>query len=108
MIVTRNWLQEFIDISKVSTQDICSALNSIGLEVDSCQKIFIPNDVVVGHVLECVKHPDATKLNICQVDIGKEIVQIVCGAKNVAAGQYVPVAVVGAKLGDDFVIKKAK
>ena len=108
MIVTRNWLQEFIDISKVSTQDICSALNSIGLEVDSCQKIFIPNDVVVGKVLECIKHPDATKLNICQVDIGKEIVQIVCGAKNVAAGQIVPVAVVGANLGDDFVIKKAK
>ena len=48
--------------------------------------------VVVGKVLEKVKHPDADKLNICQVDIGESTVQIVCGAKNVDAGQLVPVA----------------
>jgi phenylalanyl-tRNA synthetase beta chain len=106
MIVTRNWLQEFIDISKISTIDICSALNSIGLEVDSYEKIFIPNDIVVGNVIECIKHPDAKRLNICQVDIGKEIVQIVCGASNVAVGQFVPVAIVGANLGNDFIIKE--
>ncbi len=108
MIVTRNWLQEFIDISKISTKTICEALNSIGLEVDSVDKVFIPNGVVVGKVLECVKHPDADKLNICQVDIGSEQVQIVCGASNVAQGQFVPVATVGAQLGKDFIIKKAK
>ena len=107
MIVTRNWLQEFIDISKVSTKDICKALNSIGLEVDSSIKVFIPNGVVVGKVLKKEKHPDANKLNICQVDIGSKTVQIVCGAKNVQAGQFVPVAVVGANLGDDFIIKEA-
>ena len=107
MIVTRNWLQEFIDISRISTKDICEALNSIGLEVDSSTKIFIPNGVVVGKVLSKEKHPDADKLNICQVDIGKEVVQIVCGAKNVQADQFVPVAVVGANLGNDFIIKEA-
>jgi phenylalanyl-tRNA synthetase beta chain len=108
MIVTRNWLQEFIDISKISTEDICKALNSIGLEVDSLEKISIPSKVVLGKVLEKEKHPDADKLNICQVDIGTEQVQIVCGAKNVDAGQYVPVAVNGCNLGGGFKIKKAK
>ena len=108
MIITRKWLQEFIDISKISTDDICKTLNSIGLEVDSVEKILIPNDVVVGKVLSKEKHPDADKLNVCQVDLGSEQVQIVCGAKNVDAGQFVPVAKVGCVLGDDFKIKKAK
>ncbi|WP_321314084.1 phenylalanine--tRNA ligase subunit beta [Halarcobacter sp.] len=108
MIVTRNWLQEYVDISKISTDDICKTLNSIGLEVDSLELQRVPAKVVVGKVLEKEKHPDADKLNICQVDIGGETVQIVCGAKNVDAGQFVPVAVVGCKLGDDFKIKKAK
>ncbi|RXJ87447.1 phenylalanine--tRNA ligase subunit beta [Arcobacter sp. CECT 8985] len=108
MIVTRKWLEEFIDISKISTDDICKTLNAIGLEVDSLKKVRIAPKVVVGKVLEKEKHPDADKLNICQVDIGSETVQIVCGAKNVDAGQYVPVATVGCKLSKDFKIKKAK
>jgi len=108
MIVTRQWLQEHVDISKISTQTLCEALNSIGLEVDNTHRILIPNRVVIGYVKSKEKHPDADKLNICQVDIGTKIEQIVCGAKNVEAGQYVAVATVGAVLGDDFVIKKAK
>lgn len=108
MIITRQWIQEYIDISKLSTVTICEALNSIGLEVDSTHRTLIPNGVVIGKVLECEKHPDADKLNICQVDIGTKIEQIVCGAKNVAAGQIVPVATVGAILGENFKIKKAK
>ena len=108
MIVTRQWLQEYIDISKISTQSMCKALNSIGLEVDSTQRTLIPNNVVVGFVNEKEKHPDADKLNICQVNIGNKIEQIVCGAKNVAVGQYVAVATVGAVLGEDFKIKKAE
>jgi len=108
MIVTRTWLQEHIDISDISTEDICKTLNSIGLEVDSLEEVRIPEGVVVGKVLEKEKHPDADKLNVCQVDIGSETVQIVCGAKNVDAGQYVPVATAGCKLSADFKIKKAK
>ncbi len=107
MIVTRSWLQDYIDISNITTEDICKTLNSIGLEVDSLDEQRIPSKVVVGgKVLEKEKHPDADKLNVCQVDIGNETVQIVCGAKNVDAGQYVPVAVVGCKLSEDFKIKK--
>lgn len=108
MIVTRTWLQEFIDISKLDTNNICKTFNAIGLEVDSLQKVLIPEGVVVGFIKSKEKHPDADKLSVCQVDIGKETLQIVCGAKNVAAGQYVPVATVGSVLGDDFKIKKAK
>jgi len=108
MIVTRQWLQEYIDISKISTQSMCKALNAIGLEVDSTHRTLIPNNVVIGYIEGCEKHPDADKLNICQVNIGSKIEQIVCGAKNVKAGQYVAVATVGAILGEDFKIKKAK
>jgi phenylalanyl-tRNA synthetase beta chain len=108
MIVTRNWLQEWIDIEDKSTEELCETFNSIGLEVDSVEKLRIPEKVVVGRVLSCEKHPDADKLNVCQVDIGTETTQIVCGAKNVAAGQTVAVATIGADLGNGFVIKKAK
>lgn len=108
MIITRSWLEEFIDISKISTNEICKTLNSIGLEVDSIEKISIAPKVVIGKVLEKVKHPDADKLNVCQVDLGEKIVQIVCGAKNVEAGQFVPVAIVSCNLGNDFTIKEAK
>jgi phenylalanyl-tRNA synthetase beta chain len=108
MIVTRQWLQEYIDISKISTISICKALNSIGLEVESSNKIVIPNDIVVGFVKSVEKHPDADKLNICQVNIGSKIEQIVCGAKNVAVGQYVAVATIGAVLGKDFKINRTQ
>jgi len=108
MIVTRQWLQEYVDISKLSTQVICEALNSIGLEVDSTKRTLIPNHVVVGYVKACEKHPDADKLSVCQIDIGTKIEQIVCGAKNVREDLYVAVATVGAVLGEDFKIKKAK
>lgn len=108
MIITRNWLQEFIDISKISTDEICKTLNSIGLEVDSVEKVLIAPKVVVGKVTQKEKHPDADKLNVCQVDLGSETVQIVCGAKNVDAGQFVPVATVGCNLGGGFKIKKSK
>jgi phenylalanyl-tRNA synthetase beta chain len=109
MIVIRNWLQEFIDISHISTKDICNALNSIGLEVDGVEKCFIPNGVVVGRIISCQKHPKADKLNICQVDIGTaSTIQIVCGASNVTKNQFVPVATVGTNLSDNFIIKKTK
>ncbi len=108
MIITKNWLNEFLDVSELSIDKIAQTLNSIGLEVDSINKVSIPSKVVVAKVLECEKHPDADKLNVCQVDIGGEVKQIVCGAKNVATGQIVVAAVVGADLGNNFIIKEAK
>ncbi len=108
MIVTRSWLNEFLDLKGVTTEKICETLNAIGLEVDSMQRISVPGGVVVGKILSCQKHPDADKLNICQVDLGSETKQIVCGAKNVAEGQIIAAATVGADLGNGFVIKEAK
>ena len=108
MIVTKAWLNEFLDLSAVSTEKISATLNAIGLEVDSLTTISVPKGVVVGKVLSCEKHPDADKLNVCQVDIGAEVKQIVCGAKNVAAGQTIAAATVGADLGNDFIIKEAQ
>jgi len=108
MIITKHWLHEWLELGDISTEKICEALNAIGLEVDSQESIKIPSGVKVGLVKECEKHPDADKLNVCQVDLGDEVTQIVCGAKNVAAGQYVPVATIGTVLGEDFKIKKAK
>ena len=108
MIVTYEWLNEWIDLKDKTVEDICQKLNSIGLEVDTVTKQKVPQKVVVGKVLECEKHPDADKLNITQVDVGDKTLQIVCGAKNVAKGQFVAVATVGAVLGKDFKIKEAK
>jgi len=108
MIVTKSWLEEYIDLSDIDNDTLYKTFNSIGLEVDSFIEHNIPEKVVVGKVLNCQKHPDADKLNICQVDIGSEQVQIVCGAKNVVNAEYVAVATIGAVLPGDFKIKKAK
>ena len=108
MKVTRKWLEEFIDLSDISSEEIIKNLNKIGQEVEGYEKIEVPENVVVGEVLECHKHPNADKLNVCRVNVGNEELQIVCGAKNVAAGQFVAVALIGAVLPGDFKIKKAK
>jgi len=108
MIVTRSWLNEFIDLSNVTNEKLYETFNSIGLEVDSINKIDIPAKVVVGKILSCEKHPDADKLNVCQIDVGSSTVQIVCGAANVVDAEYVAVATVGSVLPGDFKIKDAK
>ena len=108
MIITKQWLNEWIDIKDIETDDIAKELNSIGLEVDSVNKVRMPKLVDVGLVTSCQKHPDADKLNVCIVDLGDKTEQIVCGAKNVASGQMVAVARVGAVLPGDFKIKEAK
>ncbi|NOX15870.1 MAG: phenylalanine--tRNA ligase subunit beta [Epsilonproteobacteria bacterium] len=108
MIITKQWLNECINIENISTDDIAKELNSIGLEVDGVDKIRMPKDVVIGSIISCEKHPNADKLNVCKVDLGDKIEQIVCGAKNVASGQMVPVARVGSILPGNFKIKEAK
>jgi phenylalanyl-tRNA synthetase beta chain len=107
MIVTRKWLEEFINLDGISTDEIIATLNRIGNEVEGYKKIEIPENVVIGEVIECEKHPNADKLNVCKVNVGDETLQIVCGAKNVAAGQFVVVSKVGACL-PEIKIKKAK
>ena len=108
MIITRSWLNEFIDLTSVSNEKLYETFNAIGLEVDSIKQIEIAKNVVVGKILFVEKHPDADKLNVCQIDVGSGTnKQIVCGAANVVDAEYVAVATVGAVLPGDFVIKDA-
>ncbi|MET0089570.1 MAG: phenylalanine--tRNA ligase subunit beta [Candidatus Thiodiazotropha sp.] len=103
------WLREWVDPS-VDTQALADQLSMAGLEVDSVEPVAATfTGVVVGEVLSREQHPDADKLSVCQVTVGEgDPLQIVCGARNVAAGMRVPVATVGAILPGDFKIKKAK
>lgn len=108
MIISKKWLNEIIDLSNFSTEQICQKLNSIGLEVDSCTNIKVPNNIVVGYVKSCVKHENSDHLHVCEVDVGDKILQIVCGAKNATADIYVAVAMVGAVMPNGLEIKEAK
>lgn len=111
MKFTRSILGNFLPLENISSEVIYKTLNKIGLEVESLQNICAPKKVVVGKILECQKHPDATKLNICQVAVSGsegnyETRQIVCGAPNARAGIFVAVALEGAVL-PQITIKKA-
>ncbi|AIO67737.1 phenylalanine--tRNA ligase subunit beta [Burkholderia oklahomensis] len=110
-----SWLRTFVD-PQLTTDELSHALTMAGLEVESLRPAAPPTEkIVVGRVIEVVKHPDADKLNVCQVDAGTgATLQIVCGAPNVAPGIKVPVALVGAKLppaeegAEPFAIKLSK
>lgn len=110
MLVSYKWLQEYIEIGDISPQEIAEKMTRSGIEIDFIhERNKGATNVVVGYVAEVAPHPDADKLNVCQVDIGEEErVQIVCGAPNVSSGQYVAVAKVGARLPGGIKIKKAK
>ncbi len=105
MIITRTWLNNFIDIKNVSNEKLYEIFNNIGLEVNNIKTYTIPKGVVIGEIISCKKHPNADKLNVCHIDIGDKIEQIVCGASNVVNARFVAVATIGTKLGDDFEIK---
>ncbi len=107
MKISVSWLKEWVD---TIPSDLSDRLTMAGLEVEGVE-LAAPkfSNVVVGHVVELTPHPDADKLRVAQVDVGKgELVQIVCGAPNVAVGVKVPTALVGALLPGDFKIKDAK
>ena len=101
MKISYSWLKTYISTT-LSPQEMGEILTQTGLEVESIEKIEAVKGglegVVVGEVLTCEKHPDADKLKVTTVNVGSEILQIVCGASNVAVGQNVPVATVGCTL----------
>ncbi|MFS0865213.1 phenylalanine--tRNA ligase subunit beta [Fredinandcohnia sp. 179-A 10B2 NHS] len=110
MFVSYKWLQDYVDLSGVSAEELAEKITRSGIEVEGVDVLGEGiSGIVVGHVLECEQHPNADKLNKCLVDLGEaEPVQIICGAPNVAKGQKVVVAKVGAVLPGNFKIKKAK
>lgn len=112
MKLSYSWLKEYLECD-LTPQQIADAMTSIGIEVDSVtEQEEIPGGlagVVVAHVLECAEHPDSDHLHVTRVDDGSgEPLQVVCGAPNVAAGQKVLFARIGAVLPGDFKIKKSK
>ncbi|PLT32331.1 phenylalanine--tRNA ligase subunit beta [Bacillus sp. V5-8f] len=110
MFVSYKWLQDYVNLSGVTADELAEKITKSGIEVEGVQKKSEGiKGVVIGHVLEREQHPNADKLNKCLVDIGQENpVQIICGARNVDKGQKVAVATVGAVLPGNFKIKKAK
>ncbi|QTP03748.1 phenylalanine--tRNA ligase subunit beta [Helicobacter pylori] len=104
MKLSVNDLNVFVNTPK-DIAKLCENLSRLGLEVESCIPCIAPKNVVVGKVLEKAPHKNAEKLSVCQVDIGKEVLPVVCGAKNVVPNQFVPVALKGAIIGSTTIAK---
>ena len=117
MKISLNWLKNYIDLDGLSVEEISEILTTLGLEVSGVEMVENIKGglkgIVIGEVKTCEKHPNADKLSVTKVDLGTgELLDIVCGAPNVAEGQKVLVATIGAKLyspeGEEWVIKKGK
>ncbi len=116
MKISYNWLKQFIKLPN-DPEETGFLLTDLGLEVEGIKKFESVKGglqgIVTGHVLSCEQHPNADRLKLCKIDVGNgEMLQIVCGAPNIAQGQKVPVATIGTSLYDDkgesFEIKKGK
>ncbi|NBY39860.1 MAG: hypothetical protein EBQ66_02890 [Flavobacteriia bacterium] len=115
MKIAYNWLKAYLNFEE-NPEEISKILTETGLEVEGLQSMGAVKGglqgVVVGEVMDCTKHPDADKLKVTSVNIGSEILQIICGASNVATGQKVLVALVGTTIypitGEPLTLRKAK
>ena len=99
MLLSRKFVSDYIDLPKdLSIEQIANDMTNVGNEYDSASPLINCTNLTVGKVLECTNHPDSDHLHVCKVDIGTEIINIVCGAPNVRTGLKVIVALPGAKL----------
>lgn len=105
MLISRKWLQQYIDISNDTIEELADKITSAGLEVEGIQKQAIASNLIIGKVISCIPHPDSDHLHITEVDIKEDVLTIVCGAANIAVNQKVIVALEGAKL-KNITIKK--
>ena len=106
-MISLNWVKDYIDINDQDLNDLAVKITKAGINVEAVISNKIDN-LVIGEVIDCIDHPDSDHLHICQVNIGNEIKQIVCGASNVRKGIKVIVALPGAILPGNFEIKKSK
>ena len=107
MILSRNFVKDYIDLDdNLNIKDIAEDMTRVGNEYDLAQKFINASNLVIGEIIECKAHPDSDHLHVCKVNVGKEILQIVCGAPNARAGIKVIVALPGAELPNDITIKK--
>ena len=105
MKLSTNFVKDYVDID-VDVKTLAEDMTKAGNEYDSAEKLINATKLVVGEVLECEEHPDSDHLHVCKVNVGTEVLQIVCGAPNVRKGLKVIVALVGAVLPGDFRIKQ--
>ena len=110
MHISLEWLNEFLDLEDLSGNQVSELLTSIGHEVESVTSLeALPETILTGKILSAEPHPQADKLQVCQVDVSAEApLTIVCGAPNARPGLCVAVATIGTDLGEGFVIKPAK
>ena len=109
MKASKNWLSDYLDLSKYSDEELFKQINFHINEIESYKKLVEATNLTIGHVLDCIPHPDSDHLHVCQVEISNGVVsQIVCGAPNVDKDKYVIVALPGAVLPGGFKIKPSK
>lgn len=106
-MINLEWVSDYIDISDLTPKELAEKVTESDINVEKVITNHIDN-LVIGEVVECTNHPDSDHLHICKVNVGKEILQIVCGAPNVRVGLKAIVALPGAILPGDFEIKKSK
>ena len=107
MKLSLNFVKDYIELDdNIEVQDLAEKMTKAGSEYDSAEKLVNATKLIIGEIKECEMHPDSDHLHLCKVDIGNEILDIVCGAPNARKGIKVIVAQVGAELPEDFKIKK--
>lgn len=107
MKLSLNFVKDYIDLDdNVNVHDLAEKMTKAGNEYDEAEKLINATNLIIGEIKECEPHPDSDHLHLCKVDIGSEVLNIVCGAPNARKGIKVIVAQVGAELPGDFKIKK--
>ena len=98
MRLSYNVLKQYVDLHDITPKMLADKITACGLEVEGLEEMAYATNLVVGYVEECVDHPNSDHLHVCQVNVGTDVRQIVCGAPNVAKGQKVIVALPGCRL----------
>ncbi len=99
MLLSTNFLRDYLDLDKdIDVHELAEKMTGVGNEYDSAEKFINATNLVIGKIVECEEHPDSDHLHVCQVDVGAQTLQIVCGAPNARKGIKVIVALAGAKL----------
>ena len=106
-MISLDWVKDYIDISDQDLKELAVKITKAGINIEKVITNHIDN-LVIGEVVDCVDHPNSDHLHVCQVNVGNELVQIVCGASNVRKDLKVIVALPGAVLPGNFVIQKGK
>ena len=106
MKLSKNFVNDYIDIEDIDINTLAEDMTRVGNEYDSAEKLINASNLIIGEVVECKEHPDSDHLHICKVNVGKEVLDIVCGAPNVRKGLKVIVALPGAELPGGIKIKK--